>query len=137
MVEQNRSFVTYLLLSIVTCGIYSLYFWYKYAEDMNRMCAGDGQETTGGPTLILLWLFTCGIYPLYWFYTVGNRLKATGDRYGVNVQEDGQTILLWAVIGYLIAGVGLYIGAYFLIKNANTVAAAYNQRNGGAFNATV
>lgn len=132
MVEQNRSFVTFLLLTIVTCGIYSLYFWYKYAEDVNRMCAGDGQETTGGGTLILLWLFTCGIYPLIWYYSVGNRLKMNGTRYGVNVQEDGQTILLWTIIGMFI-GIGAYIGAYFLIKNANDVAAAYNQRNGGAY----
>ena len=97
---------------------------------MNKMCAGDGRETTGGATLILLWLFTCGIYPLYWFYTVGNRLKVNSERYGVHIDEDGQTILLWSAIGYLIAGVGLYIGAYFLINNANTVAAAYNKRNG-------
>lgn len=130
MVNENRSFITYLLLSIFTCGIYSLFFWYEYAEDMNKMCAGDGRETTGGATLILLWLFTCGIYPLYWFYTVGNRLKVNSERYGVHIDEDGQTILLWSAIGYLIAGVGLYIGAYFLINNANTVAAAYNKRNG-------
>ena len=33
--KTNRSLLTLILLSIVTFGIYALYFWSKYAEDMN------------------------------------------------------------------------------------------------------
>ena len=29
-VKDNRSFWVYLLLSNVTCGLYSIYFWYVY-----------------------------------------------------------------------------------------------------------
>ena len=42
---RQRDFWIYLLLSIVTCGIYGIYFWYKYTEDVNTVCYGDGQET--------------------------------------------------------------------------------------------
>ena len=35
MVKQDRSLLTYVLLSIVTCGIYSWIFLYELAKDVN------------------------------------------------------------------------------------------------------
>ena len=43
-VKDNRSFWVYLLLSIVTCGLYSIYFWYVYVEDLNTIFYGDGKD---------------------------------------------------------------------------------------------
>ena len=43
-----------LLLTIVTCGIYSWYFIYSIARDVNVLCAGDGQKTSGLLAFILL-----------------------------------------------------------------------------------
>ena len=48
-VKDNRSFWVYLLLSIVTCGLYSIYFWYVYVEDLNTMFYGDGEDSPGLP----------------------------------------------------------------------------------------
>ena len=42
MVQQDRSFVKWLLLSIVTCGIYSFVFMYQWIKDINTICDGDG-----------------------------------------------------------------------------------------------
>lgn len=42
---QQRKFLTYILLSIITCGIYSIIFWYSLTEDINRACQGDGENT--------------------------------------------------------------------------------------------
>ena len=36
---KQRSFVVYLLLNIVTCGIYGIYFWYVFTENLNQICA--------------------------------------------------------------------------------------------------
>ncbi len=44
-VKDNRSFWVYLLLSIVTCGLYSIYFWYVYVEDLNTIFYGDGEDS--------------------------------------------------------------------------------------------
>lgn len=33
--KEDRSLVTYILLSLVTCGIYGYYFIYKLAEEVN------------------------------------------------------------------------------------------------------
>ena len=70
---QRRSFLTYILLSIITCGIYSIFFWYSYSDDMNKVCNGDGKETQNYLIVFLLSLVTCGIYYYIWVYGVGNR----------------------------------------------------------------
>lgn len=131
MIEQ-RSFAKYLLLSILTCGIYALYFWYRYAEDMNLMCQGDGEETTN---YLLAWLFgilTCGIYLWYWFYQVGNRIQKNGKRYGVTIVENGSSVILWLIIGtYLTCGIAALFAYYILVKNFNQLADGYNNQMGG------
>ena len=124
MVNQ-RSLATYIILSIITCGIYSIYFWYQFAEDVNKTCAGDGQETTNYIIALLLSIITCGIYMYYWYYKLGNRLQTNAPRYNMNFQENGTTVLLWMVLGAFIV-VGPFIGMYFLIKNLNAIGNAYN-----------
>jgi hypothetical protein len=42
---QRRSLLTLILLSIITCGIYGIIFWYNYSDDMNKVCNGDGKLT--------------------------------------------------------------------------------------------
>lgn len=123
---QQRSLATYIILSIITCGIYSIYFWYQFAEDVNKTCYGDGEETTNYIIAWLLSIVTFGIYGLYWYYKLGNRLQANAPRYNMSFQENGTTVLLWMLIGSLLCGIGLFIGMYFLIKNLNAIGNAYN-----------
>lgn len=124
---QKRSLLTYILLSLVTCGIYSIIFWYKYADDMNKTCNGDGKETQNYLIVILLSLVTCGIYSYIWFYGIGNRLQENAPRYGLNFSENGTTILLWLIFGSFLCGIGGFYAIYLLIKNMNEVADRYNQ----------
>lgn len=51
--KDNRSFWVYLLLSIVTCGLYSIYFWYVYVEDLNTIFTVTA-KTARTTTLLLL-----------------------------------------------------------------------------------
>ena len=120
----------YILLSIVTCGIYSWYFIYSLARDVNIMCRDDGQKTGGLLAFILLSIVTCGIYALYWEYSLGNRLAANAPRFGLNFQENGTTVLLWYLVGAFLCGIGPYVAMYILIKNSNALGAAYNRSMG-------
>lgn len=128
--KEDRSIWMYILLSIVTCGIYSLYFVYKLIEDVNIAMAGDGEETAGIVKYILLSIITCGIYGWYWEYCLGNRLANNASRYGMQFQENGTTVLLWTVLGSCLCGIGPIIGWHILIKNTNAICAAYNRSNG-------
>ena len=127
-VQTDRSLAAYILLSIVTCGIYGLYFFYRLAKDVNTMCTGDGESTPGLAAFILLSIVTCGFYAFYWYYKVGDRLAANAPRYGLSFQENGTSVLLWCIVGYITCGIGSYVAMYFIIKNTNALAAAYNAR---------
>ena len=75
---QQRNFVTFLLLSLITCGIYTWYFLYTMTWDLYTLVGDDGR-TTDPTTVLVLSIVTCGIYTLYWYYTQGNRMKVLAD----------------------------------------------------------
>lgn len=129
MVDNNRSLLKYILLTLVTCGIYSYYFIYKLALDVNIICAGDGKETAGLIKFILLSLITCGIYSWYWYYSIGNRLAANAPRYGLTMIENGTTVLCWMLFGAFLCGIGPFIAMHIIIKNTNALASAYLNNN--------
>lgn len=128
--KADRSLVAYILLSLITCGIYSWYFIYALARDVNAVCAGDGKSTAGLVKLILLSMITCGFYSFYWYYALGNRLAENAPRYGLNFQENGTTVLLWYVVGSLACGIGPFVGMHIIIKNTNALCGAYNYQHG-------
>lgn len=129
-IKTDRGVIGWLLLSIVTCGIYSYYFLYCLARDINVMCQDDGDSTPGLAALILLSFVTCGFYALYWYYKVGNRLQANAPRYGLMFQENGTTVLMWQIVGALLCGLGPIFAMNIIIKNTNAMATAYNVRLG-------
>ena len=64
---KNRSVLAVVLLSIVTCGIYAIYWFYVMAEDMNAKDSTK-QPLTNLIVAILLGIITCGIYTIYWMF---------------------------------------------------------------------
>ena len=128
--KTDRSLLIYILLSLVTCGIYSWYFLYTIARDVNVACAGDGKQTAGLLKLILLSILTCGFYSWFWYYSLGNRLAENAPRYGLRFQENGTTVLLWMLLGSILCGVGFFVAWHILIKNVNTICGAYNHQYG-------
>ena len=106
MVTQ-RSIATCVLLSIVTCGIYSIYWFVCLTNEVNYI--SGSQETSGGKAL-LLWIVTCGIYYYYWGYKQGEKLDAARAQRGM--MTSGLNIL------YLLLCIfGLGIVAYALMQN--------------------
>ena len=128
--KDDRGLASYIVLSIITCGIYGYYFIYKMAHDVNVACDGDGENTSGLVAFILLSMITCGIYACYWYYKLGNRLANNAGRYGLSIQENGTTVLMWCIFGTLICGIGPFIGMHILIKNSNMICNAYNRTHG-------
>ena len=128
--KTDRSLLIYILLGVLTCGIYCFYFMYTVARDVNIACEGDGKHTAGVLQLILLSLVTCGVYGWIWQYSLGNRLAENGNRYGMNFQENGTTILMWGLFGLLLCGIGPFIAMNIIIKNTNSICMAYNRSKG-------
>lgn len=61
---RERNIAVAIILTIVTCGIYGIY-WFIVLTDDARLASGDQQAPSGG-IAFLLTLVTCGIYGIYW-----------------------------------------------------------------------
>ena len=104
LMVQNRNIVVCILLSIVTCGIYGLYWLYCMANDVNTV--SNTQNGTSGGMVLLLTIVTCGIYGLYWLYQAGAKLDVAHG------QSTSNGIL------YLILGIcGLQLVSWALIQS--------------------
>ena len=124
-VKIHRSFIVFILLSILTCGIYSLFFWHSYVKDVNTICAGDGKNTRGILAAIIFSIFTLGIYSIFWTYGMQKRLQENAGRYNVGVISGGGVVVLWQLFGPLLFGMGGLIGTYIQIDSMNRMAYNY------------
>ena len=73
---KNRNIVTCIILSIVTVGIYGIYWFIKMTDESNALAPNNA--TTSGGKAFLLTLVTCGIYGIYWAYKLGNKTGEMG-----------------------------------------------------------
>ena len=98
---QNRNIAVCIILSIVTCGLYGLYWLACLANDVNTVSGRQG-DLSGG-MVVLLSIVTCGIYELFWLYRAGEKvsyIKARNTGY-----PDNSAAVLYLVLGIL--GVGI------------------------------
>ena len=128
-IKEDRSLLTFILLSFVTCGIYSIIFLAQIGNDANTMFEGDGESTMNFWLVLLLSMVTCGIFTFVWFYKLGDRMQKNGPRYNLQIDESGSTLLLWVLLGSFI-GIGIYVATYYLINNSNKFAVEYNRLAG-------
>ena len=113
----SRSIAVYIILSLVTCGIFCLYWFYCLVTDLNT-AANTPNDTSGG-TVILLNIITCGIYGLYWMYKAGEKVSLIKQRRGEPVGgNDGILYLVLALFG-------LGLIDYCLIQNELNKSASY------------
>ena len=121
---QNRNIAVCIILSIVTCGLYGLYWLACLANDVNTVSGRQG-DLSGG-MVVLLSIVTCSIYYLYWSYTAGEKIDAARQARGLPVQSNGLVYLLLSLFG-------LSIVAYALMQNElNRMSGPYQPYYGGA-----
>ena len=97
----KRSLLQCIILSIVTCGIYAIYWFYKLVQETNEMTKPAEPKEPG--MVIVLTLVTCGIYQMYWLYLLGERLDAMDVQAGRQGQNRALLYLILAITGFGIA----------------------------------
>ncbi len=91
-----RNIAFCIIFTIITCGIYGIYWMIKINDEVNSL-AGEEQATTGG-MVFLFSLITCGIYGLYWQYKMGERCDMIK---GVNASSNIVYLIL-GIVGFAI-----------------------------------
>lgn len=113
---QERNIGLAIVLTIVTCGIYGLYWLVCLVNDLNE--ASDNPTDTSGGLVLLLIIVTCGIYGWYWYYKAGEKVDYIHSKSGR--PSSSNTGILYLILGIF----GLGIVNYCLIQNElNQVAA--------------
>ncbi len=107
---NKRNIALCIVLSIVTCGIYGIYWMIVLANETN-VASGHAQDGTSGGIVFLLTLVTCGIYGIYWAYKQGEKInEAKAMR---NMPSDSNAGVLYLILEIF----GLGIIAYALMQN--------------------
>lgn len=103
---QERNIALCIIFSMITCGIYSLYWFVCMTDDTNAVA---NEEGTSGVLALVLTIVTCGIYGLYWAYKRGELLDKAKMNRGLPASNGGVLYLILYIFGGVIA--------YALIQN--------------------
>lgn len=94
---ENRSIALAIVLSILTCGIYSIYWYISMVDDANKV-SNELDSTSGGVTLLYS-ILTCGIYKMYWAYKAGKQLYNAGKIHGKDIADNSVLYLVLSIVG--------------------------------------
>lgn len=101
---KKRSIAEVIILSLITCGIYYLYWIYAFSNDI-KVYLDD--ETINPSLEVLLSIVTCGIYAIYWMYKYGKYVSTCQEKAGVAIEDNAVLYLVLAIFGLSIVNVGL------------------------------
>ena len=114
---QNRNIALGIILSIITCGIYAIYWQYTVFKAFEDAQCPSRPETSPGIT-VLLSIVTCGIYGAYAFYKVGRATPELFQIYGKDYAPNGDPAILYLVMAFF--GYGM-INLCLVQNDINTI----------------
>ena len=127
--STKRGLLKFILLSIITFGIYSIVYFSSISTDINVVASRyDGKKTMHYCLLFFILLpLTFGIASLVWFNNISGRIGLELKRRGISYSFGAETYWLWAFLGSFII-IGPFVYIYKLSAAMNMLAEDYNQR---------
>lgn len=127
--KTNRSYLVIFLLTIITFGIYGMYFIHERAASVNIALKHDGKKTGGLLAFILLNIITLGLYSIYYSIVLIARLEKGLEYYKSDYKKYSLvSCLLWHFLGALII-IGPIVAKVKTVKAVNYVCIGYNNAN--------
>ena len=127
--RTDRNVLKLILFSLLTCGLYSIFFYTPFSFDLDDIAPKrDGTKTFNYFLALILSYFTWSIVMLCWLYSVTARIEEALSQYKIDYEFGTQDFWMWHVLGSLIL-VGPLVFTYKLCKAMNLLCAAYNEKN--------
>lgn len=125
--KTNRGLLKFILLSMITLGIYGLVVMSSVSTDINVIASRyDGKKTMHFCLLVFVFgPLTIGIAYFVWHHKISNRIGMELSRRGIHYNFNAGTFWLWGVLGILII-VGPFVYIYKMLKSMNLLAGDYN-----------
>ena len=89
---QKRDVAVCIILTLVTCGIYGLYWFFCIVNDLNTATNSTDEPSAG--MVLLLTIITCGIYSWIWLYKAGEKV----DKIKMSIGESPSNSALLYII---------------------------------------
>lgn len=127
MLSTNRGCIKFIVLSIITFGIYGIVVFSKMSQEINIIAsAHDDRHTMHYCWIyfIFSWL-TLGIAPLVWYTNISSRIGNEARRRGMATEFCGGSFWGWNILGSIII-VGPFIYLHKLFKTMNYINADFN-----------
>ena len=96
MIKQ-RNIALCIVFSIITFGIYALYWFVCLTNDANQE-SGQTDATSGGVALLLT-IVTCNIYGWFWAYKMGEKVDIIKTKNGQSAGNSSILFLLLQLCG--------------------------------------
>jgi hypothetical protein len=86
-----------LILSIVTFGIYYLFYIARVSQETQEFL---GEPDTSPGLEVLLTVLTCYLYNCYWDYKMGHKIAKMQQRAGLRVVDNSALYLILDIVGF-------------------------------------
>ncbi len=95
---KERNIVLCVIFSIITCGIYGIYWFIVMTNETNAVAPNSA--TASGGKAFLFTLLTLGIYGIYWAYKLGEKLDEANSKRGLPAKNQGILFLILNLLGF-------------------------------------
>ena len=127
MLRTNRGLLKYVLLSLITFGIYGLVVKTHISMEIDTVAAPRDHKSTLNYLLVVLLLgpITCGIFPLIWYHNLSNRIGDELKAHNLGYEFGAGDFWGWGVLGSLIL-IGPFVYLHKLLTSMNLINENYN-----------
>ena len=121
IVIEKREVAVAVILTLITCGFYMLYWEYKVWDSLYK--ATNRQSNAGVD--VLLGFITCGIYFIYMMYKAGKMEHEANAMYNLPEKDEAALYLILSIFGLGIVSLAIMqsnINTYLAdaVNGANT-----------------
>lgn len=96
---MNRNIGLSIVLSVITCGIYSIYWFIVLTDEINREKPEYANDMSG-VLCFLLSLITCNLFGIYWAYKIGEKLDTIKYERSIAAGQNSVLYLILELLGF-------------------------------------
>ena len=126
MFNTNRGLLKFLLLSLITFGIYGIVVMTHISMEIDTIASPRDHKNTMNYLLVFFFLgpITLGIYSLIWHHQLSNRIGDELNARNLGYEFDAGTFWGWGFFGSLIL-IGPFVFVHKLLKSMNLINESY------------
>lgn len=95
---KNRSIAMSIILTLVTCGLYGIYWMIVLTDDVVYANEREVFNTSGGAA-VLFGILSCGLYYVFWSYQMGKAMQVIQEKRNVKSSDNSLLYVILLLFG--------------------------------------